>query len=283
MSKDRYSEPVQHISFRSSTGRPDSLTPGADTYYLPPGTAGLLVKVRLSDLPTIGSLDATSGAGSVLSAVIDPIGGNALLGVFTESGSAITAVRLSDFSARRHAQLAECLAGERGYRSARWICILRFVRQRSGDHSDSTSPISRMPGRSSSLPTWWTSPTASLVPGPASPYSASYAERYYYRSELVRVRLADFTYAGRLVLNEKYVSTGVIDPSVGVRLPRPRIPTRPRSFGWTSERPGRRTADGPRGKRRPRRMSDQRQTSGPTSRECRPGRSRGRTARPTRV
>ena len=39
-----------------------------------------------------------------------------------------------------------------------------------------------------------------------------YAELSFYRSELVRVRLADFTYAGRLVLNEKYVSTGVIDP-----------------------------------------------------------------------
>jgi hypothetical protein len=61
---------------------------------------GLLVKVRLSDLTRVGSLDVTGVPGSVFSSVIDPLAGYAYLGTGTAAAGpgAVVKVRLSDFT-----------------------------------------------------------------------------------------------------------------------------------------------------------------------------------------
>jgi len=71
---------------------------GTYTAPLPQDSHGLLVKVRLSDLTRVGTLDVTAGPGSVFCSVIDPPGGFAYVGATASFSSAVVKVRLSDFT-----------------------------------------------------------------------------------------------------------------------------------------------------------------------------------------
>lgn len=190
---------------------------GTETSRLPAGSSGRLVKVRLSDLARIGSLDVTSGPGSVNSAAPAAEGGLAYLGIESAGSFGIARVRLSDFTLAGVLPLpdlydflsAVVLDPTSGFAYAVSSDIpSRVARVRLADFT-SVGELN-LPDAAR-----WVS-AGVIDPGGGWAYFASYGD-IYNPGRVFRVRLSDFMNAGSLSLGEQNysvsVNVGAIDPS----------------------------------------------------------------------